>query len=137
MEAMYSDAPKLIPATESSLKGLEKVRLDSLEDAVKQMPCSICMGGLDHYDAAEEGADHPHMIARLPCAHTFHADCIVQWLKTNYRCPLCRSPIVEAGEPSKPPLRLHWSIYAHDVCGWCADCYRHFQIIEPKQMMKI
>ncbi|XP_061999267.1 uncharacterized protein LOC133716591 [Rosa rugosa] len=117
MEAMYSDPPKLIPATESSIEGLEKVRLDSLEDAVRQMPCSICMEGLDHFDAAEEGADHPPMIARLPCAHTFHADCIVQWLKTNYRCPLCRSPIVEAGEPSKPPLRLHWSMLMTSVVG--------------------
>ncbi|KAM5554854.1 hypothetical protein ABKV19_022998 [Rosa sericea] len=46
MEAMYSDPPKLIPATESSIEGLEKVRLDSLEDAVRQMQCSICMEGL-------------------------------------------------------------------------------------------
>ncbi|XP_062028005.1 uncharacterized protein LOC133743937 [Rosa rugosa] len=117
MEAMYSDVPKLIPATESSIEGLEKVRLDNLEDAVRQMPCTICMEGLDHFDAAEEGTDHQHMIACLPCSHTYHGDCIIQWLKTNYVCPLCRSPIVEGGEPSKPPLRLHWPMLMMSAVG--------------------
>lgn len=35
------------------------------------------------------------MVKALPCGHSFHADEIDNWLKTNPRCPLCRRRIDE------------------------------------------
>ncbi|KAL6182383.1 hypothetical protein ACLB2K_043805 [Fragaria x ananassa] len=93
---------------------LEKVRLDSLEAAVRQMECAICIEGLDHFYAAEEGNDHQRIIACLPCSHIYHEGCIVQWLETNHMCPLCRSPAVKA---SKPSLRLHWPTLMMSAVG--------------------
>ncbi|XP_004300879.1 PREDICTED: uncharacterized protein LOC101313611 [Fragaria vesca subsp. vesca] len=113
-QPVCSGLPKPIPATESLIEGLKKVRLDDLEDVVRQMPCSICMEALDHFVAAEEGTDHQHIIARLPCSHIYHGDCIIPWLKTNYVCPLCRSPV---GKPPKPPLRVHWPMLMMSAVG--------------------
>ena len=39
------------------------------------------------YDGNQKG----DKISKLKCEHTFHNDCIMQWLKEyNYRCPVCR-----------------------------------------------
>ena len=29
----------------------------------------------------------------LPCAHTFHANCISRWLKIKPECPVCKSSV--------------------------------------------
>ena len=47
--------------------------------------CSICM---EDYVAGEKKNT-------LPCDHTFHKQCIVQWLSSNVACPLCRQVIAE------------------------------------------
>lgn len=38
----------------------------------------------------------------LPCEHSFHDDCIIQWLKTNGTCPVCRFSLVEQPGHSEP-----------------------------------
>ncbi|XP_062017955.1 uncharacterized protein LOC133734338 [Rosa rugosa] len=88
---------KFIPATRSSIEGLQRVRPDSLEEAtIKQnLSCSICMN-----EFAQGGVDQ--LITHLPCSHRYHVDCIIRWLETSHVCPLCRYPLpsVEDGEPS-------------------------------------
>jgi E3 ubiquitin-protein ligase Arkadia len=37
----------------------------------------------------EEGED----VRRLPCVQLFHQVCVVQWLITNKKCPICRVDI--------------------------------------------
>lgn len=32
----------------------------------------------------------------LPCDHTFHADCIIDWFRRSSTCPLCRAGGVDA-----------------------------------------
>lgn len=36
------------------------------------------------------------LISRLPCRHTFHRQCVVQWLCNNDSCPLCRQSTIPA-----------------------------------------
>jgi hypothetical protein len=42
--------------------------------------CSICLSDV------LEG----EKIIRMPCKHTFHTHCIVEWLRLDSSCPLCR-----------------------------------------------
>ena len=41
--------------------------------------CSICLG---EYEEDE-------VLARLPCGHLFHQECISSWCSNHTRCPLC------------------------------------------------
>ena len=50
--------------------------------------CSICCDAL-----TKSGA----RVAQLPCAHTFHADCVLPWMRVSHQCPLCREGNYEAG----------------------------------------
>ncbi|AAF15932.1 putative RING zinc finger protein; 84572-85321 [Arabidopsis thaliana] len=46
--------------------------------------CAICM---------EDYIEGSSIVAKLPCDHEFHGDCINKWLQLNHMCPLCRSSI--------------------------------------------
>ncbi|KAL5826471.1 hypothetical protein ACOSQ4_018268 [Xanthoceras sorbifolium] len=87
-----------VPASESSVKTLiKRVRVEEaaaaagdgekqesnkklVSDDESQMNCSICMEQLWAVTYA----------TAMPCSHVYHGDCIVQWLKQNHFCPLCR-----------------------------------------------
>ena len=36
-------------------------------------------------------------LAQLPCSHTFHADCLLPWMRVSHQCPLCREVNYESG----------------------------------------
>lgn len=99
--------PKFIPATQSSIKGLERVRL--VDDIIRESPsCLICLEGLDHLHndddtAQEEGQP---IITRLPCLHHYHGYCIVRWLKTHHVCPVCRYPMPTKEEDEPRSKRI-------------------------------
>lgn len=108
----YINKPTSIPATKSSIEGLEKLRLDDLEEATirQASPCVICLEQLDHFDA-----DQLMMVTRLPCSHLYHRDCIIEWLEKSHLCPLCQYPMptVEPGarkEPPKSSWTHHWPL---------------------------
>ncbi|KAH7863285.1 hypothetical protein Vadar_015722 [Vaccinium darrowii] len=42
--------------------------------------CSIC---LEEFVVGSR-------VARLPCSHLYHGDCVLKWLKRSNACPLCR-----------------------------------------------
>eukprot|EP01063_Lacrimia_lanifica_P004281 TRINITY_DN12389_c0_g1_i1.p1 TRINITY_DN12389_c0_g1~~TRINITY_DN12389_c0_g1_i1.p1 ORF type:complete len:342 (+),score=71.61 TRINITY_DN12389_c0_g1_i1:99-1028(+) len=44
-------------------------------------PCAVC-----REDFAD---DKTARLAKLPCGHTFHSDCIRTWLGMSTRCPVC------------------------------------------------
>ncbi|PRQ40845.1 putative transcription factor C2H2 family [Rosa chinensis] len=70
--------PNGIPASRSSIQGLEQVTLDT----DTSLSCAICL---------EDFEQEP--TTRLPCRHHFHVHCIVQCLEINHTCPLCRYPM--------------------------------------------
>lgn len=45
-------------------------------------PCPICM------DAIEEG-----QVAVTPCTHVFCVTCILPWIQSNRKCPMCRAAV--------------------------------------------
>jgi hypothetical protein len=47
------------------------------------MSCSICM--------EEYNKENPQFF--LPCAHTFHKECVTKWTTDHNSCPMCRTPI--------------------------------------------
>ncbi|XP_062021127.1 uncharacterized protein LOC133737618 [Rosa rugosa] len=109
-ESLEGYKAKLIPATKSSIDGLEKVRVDSFQGEEEgsrpkkrsRQSCVICLDPLDAATAScaeEEGRDKT--INRLPCSHLYHGDCIVKWLNINHVRPMCRYPMptVEEAKP--------------------------------------
>ncbi len=59
--------------------------------------CPICV---EHYRAGDDIA----WSYNEECSHTFHRECIVQWLIHHDECPMCRSPyLVLQTHDSHPP----------------------------------
>lgn len=59
--------------------------------------CSICMEVINNKQPK-------HTIATLPCAHTFHTDCIDTWLNIKRSCPLCKTQVNSLYILPTPPL---------------------------------
>ncbi|XP_058181636.1 uncharacterized protein LOC131300022 isoform X1 [Rhododendron vialii] len=84
----YLEEPRasvIIPIVAGEPKGLSQVEVavkekefdgNELEDA-----CPICL----------EGILRGMKVAKSPCSHIFHRDCLFRWLPKDSRCPLCRS----------------------------------------------
>lgn len=47
--------------------------------------CSICLGEWNDEDCFGMN------VVKLPCAHAFHEDCLLEWLHGNAHCPMCRT----------------------------------------------
>lgn len=58
----------------------------------KNADCTICRQSINSNSvyAIEKGV-RSTVINGL-CGHVFHTECIVPWLKTNKRCPICSEP---------------------------------------------
>ena len=74
----------VVPTHEEVLSKLPSDEYDS--EKHQDGKCSICQ--LDYEDK--------EIITKLPCDHTFHKECIKQWLKNyNHICPVCRHDLNE------------------------------------------
>lgn len=83
-ESMETAEIRLNPAAISAVEALEKLRYDgsssSNSKSASTLICPVCM---------EEVMIGAHL-ARMPCSHMFHQDCILEWLKRSHTCPVCR-----------------------------------------------
>ena len=50
--------------------------------------CPICQ---DPYATADK-------ILEMPCLHSFHQDCVMQWLEAANTCPVCRMELKPSSE---------------------------------------
>lgn len=70
------------------IENIPKKKFKDYDQKIKDMnsKCTICQVGFENNDETRI----------LPCDHTYHVDCIDNWLTNyNYMCPCCREP---AGE---------------------------------------
>ncbi|KAK2975086.1 hypothetical protein RJ640_014448 [Escallonia rubra] len=82
MDESFQDSQvNTVPATKSSIEALDKL---TAADSSLEGDCVVCL---------QELASAGQEIARMPCRHMFHGNCIVQWLETSHLCPLCRFPL--------------------------------------------
>ncbi|XP_021799904.1 E3 ubiquitin-protein ligase RNF126-like [Prunus avium] len=61
------------------------VNANEMEKDENGKRCAVC---LEDFEPSEE-------VMLTPCKHMFHEECIVPWVKSNGRCPVCRFAICE------------------------------------------
>ena len=87
------------PAAAEEVAKLPRIRsVSGLRKATSEKCCSICQE--DFCGAGEEGDGVCRAAIKMPCSHVFHEDCLLQWLKEQNTCPICRMslPTSEGGE---------------------------------------
>lgn len=55
----------------------------------KNGTCSICLDAFNDVERLKGRL----FVHRLPCGHTFHVDCIAQWIEQVPKCPECNANI--------------------------------------------
>lgn len=58
------------------------MKLQEKSECEEVPECSICLS-----DITED-------LFTTPCQHTFHKKCVDNWLKSEYRCPMCRTLVL-------------------------------------------
>ena len=75
------------PTAENVIAALPKIEItEETVSEYSEFDCAVCKDSFD----VDGGPLH-----KLPCAHYFHCDCIVPWLKQHNTCPVCRSVLTE------------------------------------------
>ena len=80
-------------AADSALASLQILSSLSEKRRLKHRICAICQEDFPLADAQEQND-----IARLPCHHLFHKDCVFRWLKMSCTCPSCRYELLTENE---------------------------------------
>ncbi|EMD66042.1 hypothetical protein COCSADRAFT_198855 [Bipolaris sorokiniana ND90Pr] len=71
-----SNLDQVHPASENAIQALPK-NVESVEDI-----CGICLASME--------------IAKMPCNHQYHSECLSGWLGTANSCPNCRKKLPES-----------------------------------------
>lgn len=103
--------------------------------------CVICMEDFEEHDHGccetddELSCASPASVSSisgsksvmLPCKHSFHRDCLFEWLLFEFHCPLCRSRVGPEAVTSicRPKDKTQW---------WVGD-YAEDPIMAPKEML--
>lgn len=57
-------------------------------EITEEEECQVCMDS--YLDCFNEESPSPRDPIQLECGHIFHRECILEWLKGDNRCPICR-----------------------------------------------
>jgi len=73
------------PKDKDKLEEIPEFNINSTTELskLKAKNCTICLEDFKIKDK----------LIYLPCFHLFHKDCIVNWVKSNSTCPLCKLDI--------------------------------------------
>ena len=71
-----------------SLPSIEYQKLP-LAESTDTLACTVC---LEDYKSTDQ-------VIQLPCQHVFHQTCLVEWLKINGICPMCRASVIPTLNP--------------------------------------
>ncbi|WWC71536.1 uncharacterized protein I206_105494 [Kwoniella pini CBS 10737] len=88
MQAAGPQGP--LPASDIVINGLPRFKFDE-EKKLAQSTYKDCPVCKDDFAIGDE-------VVRIPCAHIFHPDCLIPWLKQNGSCPVCRFSLVPEEE---------------------------------------
>lgn len=76
-ESSFKGSP---PTAKSVVENLPLVELTKEDLQGENVACAVCK---DEIQLKEK-------VARLPCSHFYHEDCIIPWLSIRNTCPVCR-----------------------------------------------
>jgi len=82
----------------AKLESLKQVKSgDKLkEDGSEELLCGVCQCDIYEKDGEEdEDSKEASIVVTLPCSHSFHWDCIREWLHDHSKCPMCRVDLNE------------------------------------------
>jgi hypothetical protein len=116
---------KLRPAPTTAIEGLKSESLLHL-DELDSIDCSICK------DDMEVGVQ----VVFLPnCAHCFHKECLIRWIKLQGFCPVCRATIVgETAEKVSCDIELQELLQELQTPRVDAVCHELLEGIEGREV---
>ncbi|KAF3790449.1 E3 ubiquitin-protein ligase RING1-like [Nymphaea thermarum] len=79
-QSAVGDSLEQVPASRASVDALERRKVEEQEENAQINTCAVCQYGVSRGDS----------VAKMPCSHEFHEDCISAWLERAHSCPLCR-----------------------------------------------
>jgi len=80
------------------LESLKQVRCDNKckADDSEEILCGVCQCDIhEAEEGEEEGNKEASVVVTLPCSHSFHWNCIREWLHDHSKCPICRVDLSE------------------------------------------
>ena len=79
------------------LESLKQVRGDDTanDDDSEGNLCGVCQCDIHEVEGEEEGNKEASVVVTLPCSHSFHWNCIREWLHDHSKCPICRVDLNE------------------------------------------
>lgn len=103
LENAYRGADARLTLTD--LERIRSKRRDGCNDESDKL-CGICQCDMD--DEVDGGNDNDEKDGNpticLPCGHSFHWECIREWLHNNSQCPICRVDLHARDNPADESL---------------------------------
>lgn len=79
----FRDGEKHSAVWERLVFTVEPLRTGQKFNGIEEEECSICLCSLHN-------KRHSRGLTSLPCAHSFHSNCIAKWREHSPSCPVCR-----------------------------------------------